>query len=65
MLENIIIIVSVVVIIGLAALYIYKAKRKGKKCIGCPYSCSCSSTDKKICNSNCCGVADKESEENE
>ena len=31
----------IVVIIGLAALYIYKAKKSGKKCIGCPDSGSC------------------------
>lgn len=33
-----------------AALYVYKAKKSGKKCIGCPDSGSCSSG----C-SGCCG----------
>lgn len=27
---------------ALAAFYIYKAKRRGQKCIGCPYSGCCS-----------------------
>lgn len=40
--ENVIIIAVVLVIVGLAGLYIYKAKKSGKKCIGCPDSGSCS-----------------------
>ncbi|MBE6819564.1 MAG: FeoB-associated Cys-rich membrane protein [Ruminococcaceae bacterium] len=39
--ENMIIIAVVAVIIGLAAGYIYKQKKKGNKCIGCPYADSC------------------------
>ena len=36
------IIISVlVVIVGAAARYVWKAKKSGKKCIGCPDSCSC------------------------
>lgn len=39
------IITVIAVIIGLAAFHIYKAKKSGKKCIGCPdggcESCSC------------------------
>lgn len=41
--KDYIIIAVILVIIGLAVWYIYRAKRKGKKCIGCPYSCSCGS----------------------
>ena len=37
-----IIIAVVIAIIGGAALYIYKARKNGKKCIGCPDSGSCS-----------------------
>ena len=37
-----IIIAIVAAIIGGAAFYIYKAKKSGKKCIGCPDSGSCS-----------------------
>lgn len=31
------------VIIAAAAFYVYKAKKSGRKCIGCPDGCSCSS----------------------
>ena len=31
-----------VVILGAAAFAVYRAKKTGKKCIGCPESCSCS-----------------------
>lgn len=40
--ENIIIIAILVVIVGGAVGYIIRSKRKGKKCIGCPYADSCS-----------------------
>ena len=30
------------VIVGLAAFAIYRSKKSGKKCIGCPDSASCS-----------------------
>ena len=41
-----------VVIIAAAAFYVYKAKKSGKKCIGCPDGCSCSS--KKADQHHCC-----------
>lgn len=44
--ENLIIILIVLAIVGLAAAYIIKEKKKGKKCIGCPYAQSCN----KKCN---------------
>ncbi|MCQ2554826.1 MAG: FeoB-associated Cys-rich membrane protein [Clostridia bacterium] len=44
--ENFIITAVIILIVGSACMYIYKAKKKGKKCIGCPESgcskCSCS-----------------------
>ena len=40
--ENIIIIAILVLILGFAAWYIYKSKKSGKKCIGCPDGASCS-----------------------
>ncbi|MBR3768806.1 MAG: FeoB-associated Cys-rich membrane protein [Clostridia bacterium] len=43
--ENIIIILILVLIIGAAGLYIYRSKKNGKKCIGCP--------DSKTCGGNC------------
>lgn len=39
--KDIIIIAVLVIILGLAAFYVYKAKKSGKKCIGCPDSGSC------------------------
>ena len=39
--ENVIIIAVLAAIVGAALLYIYKQKKKGKKCIGCPYANSC------------------------
>ena len=48
--ENYIIIAILVVIVGLAVGYIYKAKKSGKKCIGCPDGCSCNKN-----KGNCCG----------
>ncbi len=49
---DIIIVAVLALIIGLASLYVYKAKKSGKKCIGCPSSNSCSGA----CSScNCCG----------
>ncbi len=39
---NIIVIFILVVILGSALLYIYKAKKDGQKCIGCPHSKQCS-----------------------
>lgn len=40
--ENLIIIAVVGLILGLAVGYIWKEKRRGVKCIGCPDSGSCS-----------------------
>ncbi len=38
---DLIVIFVIAAILGLAAGYIYKARKKGKKCIGCPYSGQC------------------------
>jgi len=38
---DIIVIALILVIVGLAAGYVYKAKKSGQKCIGCPYASSC------------------------
>ena len=37
-----IILAVVLAVVGLAGFYIYRAKKKGQKCIGCPYSKTCS-----------------------
>lgn len=39
--DNIIIVVAIVAIVGLASFYVYKSKKRGKKCIGCPYADAC------------------------
>ncbi len=50
MTENIIIIGILLVIIGGAIAYIIQEKKKGAKCIGCPYCKECSKKDKSSCN---------------
>ena len=40
--EDLIIILILLVLAGGISLYIYKQKKKGNKCIGCPYSKNCS-----------------------
>ena len=44
--ENVIVIAALVVILGFAAGYVIKAKKSGRKCIGCPEGSTCS---------GCCG----------
>lgn len=46
--ENVIVIAVILILIGFAGFYIYKSKKSGKKCIGCPDGGSCA---KKSC---CC-----------
>ena len=43
------IIAVVLIILGSAGWYIYKAKKSGKKCIGCP--------DSGTCSGNCSGCS--------
>lgn len=50
--ENFLIIAVVVLVIGCAAAYIVKAKKKGVKCVGCPYAESCGK-GKNDCSCNC------------
>ena len=53
-LVDIIVIAMLAVLIGGAIAYIIKAKKRGQKCIGCPYSKQCGSTQSgKSCSSNC------------
>lgn len=42
---NIIVIAIIAVIIGAAGYYVYRSKKNGNKCIGCPGGCSCSSKE--------------------
>ena len=48
---DIIIILVLATIVAGAGFYVYKAKKSGKKCIGCP--------DSKTCNGNCGGCTGK------
>ena len=50
---DIVIIAVIVLIVGAASFYIYRSKKSGKKCIGCPDSCSCSSGQKEKCSGQC------------
>lgn len=43
-LANVIIIAVLAAIVGGIVFYLYRAKKRGDKCIGCPYSKQC--TDK-------------------
>lgn len=54
--ENIIIIVTLALVVSLASLYVYRSKKKGNACIGCPAAKSCAS---KSCNCSCGHVSDK------
>ena len=38
---NIVLVLVILAIIAGAVLYIYKAKKRGEKCIGCPYAKQC------------------------
>ena len=57
--ENVIIIAVLVIIIGLAAGYVIKAKKSGKKCIGCPDGGSCSCGTSTSCGGGCGGQAEE------
>ena len=52
-----ILVAVVAVVLGLAGWYIYKAKKNGKKCIGCPDSCACSAGN---CSGGCSGCCNKQ-----
>ena len=45
--SEIIIVLLITLIIGGALFYVIRSKKKGKKCIGCPYASSCESCHKK------------------
>lgn len=50
--ENILIIAVIGLILGIAAVAIYRSKKAGKRCIGCPDSGSCGS-----CSGSCGGCS--------
>lgn len=66
MLGDVIAIILIVLIIGAAIFYIVKAKKRGQKCIGCPYSKTCNSKNtsphscqNKTNNTDCCNCKQK------
>lgn len=44
--ENLIILLILAVIVGAILVYLYKAKKRGEGCIGCPYAKQCASKGK-------------------
>ena len=54
---NYIAIILIVIVIGAAVAYIIKEKKRGKKCVGCPYGSSCG---KKDCSSHGCNLKEKD-----
>ena len=61
-----IIIAVIVLIVAFAGIYVYKAKKSGRKCIGCPDGGSCSSKSCGACSGccSCCSGSADEAEEN-
>ena len=41
--SDLVILVSVAAVVALAGLYVYRAKKRGHKCVGCPHSKTCGS----------------------
>lgn len=60
--ENLIIAIILLVILGAAVGYIIKAKKNGAKCIGCPAGSKCCSAQKSEggCSCGCSGHGDNE-----
>jgi len=56
MMENIIILVIVAAIIAGIVRYLYRAKKRGETCIGCPYAKQCARKKgaEGGCSSGCC-----------
>ena len=58
---DILIIAIIAAVLGLSIRYIWRAKKKGVKCIGCPDGAKCSgncagcSGNCAGCSGNCCG----------
>ena len=52
---DLIVILIIAAIVGGAAFYIYRSKKNGKKCIGCPDSATCGKYNESVssCGGNC------------
>ena len=53
---DIVVIAIIVLIVAGASFYIYRAKKNGQKCIGCPSSKTCSGS----CSGCDCGCSSKD-----
>lgn len=51
--KDLIVILILALILGSAAWYVYKCKKSGKKCIGCPDGCCSSAGAETSCSGNC------------
>lgn len=51
--EDLIVLLVVAVIVILAGIYVYRAKKSGKKCIGCPDADTCGKDSGSSCGGNC------------
>lgn len=49
--ENVIIVLVLLTIVAGIVWYLYRAKKRGEKCIGCPYAKQCGGS----CGGNCGG----------
>lgn len=50
--EDVVVIVVLLIVVAAAGIYVYRAKKSGQKCIGCPAS--------KTCNGSCCSCKDED-----
>lgn len=56
---DLVIILVVLAIVGCAGAYVYKAKKSGVKCIGCPDGSSCKGGCSGSCAGCSCGCSSK------
>lgn len=52
--KDFIVLLIIVVLVGVAIGYIVKQKKKGVKCIGCPYAENCAKKDVDPCRGGSC-----------
>ncbi len=51
--ENIILIAILILIVGVAIAYLIRAKKRGVKCVGCPYAEECAKKSKGCGSCSC------------
>ena len=51
---DVIVIIAILLIVGGASYYIWRSKKSGRKCIGCPDSASCKSSGGCACHCQSC-----------